>query len=343
MARETREQDGLPRWVKTAAAVIGLVATFATILTGIGAIIMQYRSTMVELEKERTHQKIALKEAEEYRLQQAKEKMEADGIVRQEREAEQAQALAIKREEAKLTESQFRQKEETIEAQERERDAQEEKDFLLRVSRVADSNTPVLGDLVAIKRAVHLHPEYDDLVASALVARAEKSNSLSEVRLIFGILNSLRVREVRDEVSELRQVALERYKEMLQGMFLVHLVRYSDGRVSRETVCKTLQLFPQRTKNSDLGPSTQRAIVVESLVLSDELTELDVEIQKVQDVLFNEDRAAEGEKAYLDQIRLNGLILSSARSYLPASSEHIETQEKLDALDRFCGAPLGMS
>jgi hypothetical protein len=343
MARETREQDGLPRWVKTAAAVIGLVATFATILTGIGAIIMQYRSTMVELEKERTHQKIALKEAAEYRLQQAKEKVEADGIVRQGRESEQAQALVLKREEAKLAELQIMEKEEIIKAQERERDAQEEQDFLLRVSRVADSSTPVLGDLVAVKRAVRLHPEYDDLVANALVARAEKSNSLSEIRLIFGILSSMRVREVRDEVSELRQLALERYKEMLQGVFLVHLVRYSDGRVSRETVCKALQLFPQRTKNSDLGPSTQRAIVVDSLVLSDELTELDGEIQNVTDVLFDEDRVAEGEQAYLDQISLNGLIISSARSFLPASSEHIETQEKLDELERFCGTPLGMS
>jgi len=343
--REPKEQDSLPKWVKTVAAVIGIVATSATILTGIGAIIMQYRSSMVELEKERTNQQIALKQVEEYRLEQAKERAERNNIERQGRAFEQAQVLTIKREEAKLAESQVRQKEEIVEAQERERKTQEERDFLLKVSRIADSNAPPLGDLVTVKRAAHLHPEYDDLVANALVARAEKSSSLSEIRLIFGIFDSLRAREIREEVAELRNVALERYGEMLRGFFRVQLLRHKDGTVSKETICETVRLLPQRTKSSGISSSAQRAIVLGDLDLSPTgLNELDAEILKLKDVLFNEDRIAEGELAYLDQISINGLIISSARPFLPASTESIEAKETLEAFERFCqAAPISPS
>jgi competence protein ComGC len=335
--REAREQDGLPKWIKTVAAVIGIVATSATIMTGIGAIIMQYRSTMVELEKERTQQQVALKEAEEYKLQQAKEKAEVRDLERQGRVAEQEQALVMKREEARLAESQIRQKQEIAETQEGERKAREEKDFLLKVSRIADSDKPSLGDLVTIKRAARLHPEYDDMVANALVARAEKSNSLSEVRLIFSILRSLRPREIRDEVAGLRREALEKYRQMLQGVFVVHLIHYQGGQVSREAVCDTMQLFPRRIKNSDLAPSAQRAIVVGGLALNDNgLKELDEEVKKAKDVLFDDDRVAEGEQAYLDQISINGLIISSAQSIFPGSTESSDTKEKIEDLDRFC-------
>jgi len=335
--RETREPDSLPKWVKTAAAIIGIVATAATIMTGIGAIIMQYRSTMVEMEKEHTNQKVALKEAEEYRLQQAREKAEERVDARKERAAEQAQALAIKSEEARLVGSQIRQKEEILEAQESERKNQEEKDFLLRVSRIADSDAPALGDLVTVKRATRMHPEYDDLVANALVARAEKSSSLSEIRLIFSILKSLKIREVRDEVVGLRHMALKRCRQMLQGLFVVHLIRYKDGLVSRETVCETVQLLPQRTNNSDLDSSAQMAIIIGGLSVSDEgLDELGAEISKAQDILFDEDRIAEGEQAYLDQININTLIISSARPFLLGSAEYMGAKEKLQEFDRFC-------
>jgi hypothetical protein len=140
-------------------------------------------------------------------------------------------------------------------------------------------------------------------------------------------------------------VALERYREMLKGAFRVQLIRYKDGMVSKETICETVQLLPQRTKNFAFSSSAQRAMVLSDLDLSAKgLNELDEEIFKLKDILFDEDRVAEGEQAYLDQISVNGLIISSARPFLSGSKEYVEAKEQLDAFAGFCqAAPMSPS
>ena len=66
--KHKHKADGVPRWIKRAGAIVGIVATVSTVLTGMFALYLQIQSTIISVEEQRTAQQKAIQGAEEAKL-----------------------------------------------------------------------------------------------------------------------------------------------------------------------------------------------------------------------------------------------------------------------------------
>jgi hypothetical protein len=216
---DEEKRDGIPRWVKIAAAVIGVVATAAGIFTGIFSLMSEYQ-------QQKTAQATELKKAEQERTEQLRIEKQMEKVEIDARAAEKAKEVQIERDKALQQQaalaagrlelerqSRLEKKEEMN--RERERRYQDQKKLFEAVSKVAGTENPYLDPILTIARYAETDTENRGLIIRALTLHAENRCGAGEPKLIFDVFEQVGASALPEAIS-LNRIALRRLKELLQ-------------------------------------------------------------------------------------------------------------------------------
>lgn len=216
-SKEKKQQrDGLPRWIKRTAAIVGILATATAIFTGVYQVSLQWRRSALDIEKERTKQQQAVKGAEEARLhlKNAELEIEKEKTKQKQTEKEKTQ-IELQQQEAVEINNEKKQHQ--------AQDRLKEKEILKAISDVADKKKePAFSALVSLSPYIN-DREYKEQILSALLLKAMNSDSTTEIEYIFKLLNNMMYDRwaffLFSEIVQLNREAFSQFKESLLRLF----------------------------------------------------------------------------------------------------------------------------
>lgn len=205
------QKDGIPLWIKRTGAFIGLIATAVTVTGGIHALVKEYRAMTLEIEKERTKQIQAAEAREKIKLEQSIREVEIEKERTRQREAEsrrsqselQKQQNELRRDEAVRLRQEVMQREQSV---------------LQAIADFVDGERPALNAVLTLSEFAEPDGEYQDLLIAAFTAKAEKTSSVAEARLMFKLLDAIGVSAFAS-VVHINRIALKQFSQELLTLF----------------------------------------------------------------------------------------------------------------------------
>jgi hypothetical protein len=285
-SNETEDQAGIPRWVKTIGAVVGILATAAGIFVGISTLVKEFRETTREIAKEKRQQAEEEAKAEKQRTEQIRLQNEAEGQAAERRieeirlrseserksEEQRSEQLSLENEakekehEAKLSEEQQKTRQaeiqlEIIERQELRADKISQRDerisnqkvLLEEVSKLAGSRAPESSSLNSLLKISRFADEAEsrDMIVRALAAYADKSCSPSELHLIFSTLSSMDMDEdLFQEIVNLNRLGFKQFEAINQDYFVTALYGLKDklNTSGNYALCRAIQVVVRNSR-----------------------------------------------------------------------------------------------
>ncbi len=238
--KSNEQKHRTPLWIKRAGAIIGIIATVVTVITGIWALVLQFKDITLDIERERTKQIQSAQVLEKIKVQRTnreaantKYQAQIEKERRLQREAEtkrtqsevQKQKIEIRRDEAARLHNEAVKREQRV---------------LKAISDLVDSNQPTLSALLILSEYAEPDGDYQDLIITAFVAKSEKTESIAEVRLIFKLFDRIGVNAF-ESVVQINRVAFRQFSHALLTLF------WSQIQITFESVFKS----PQKNKHEE--------------------------------------------------------------------------------------------
>lgn len=277
---ESEKQDGIPRWIKTSGAIIGIAATAAGILLGVYNVSLEFkkettkqREEETKAEKERTAQHKLDGETkqreQDVKLAELKKQFE---IEEQKNQQQQAAKAAVQLE----LDRQVRQERREDQNRERDQRVQERKNLLEAISKLAGPADTALGTILTISKYADADSKQDrPVIIRTLALYAEQTCSGGELSAVFSTLRQIGP-EALPEILNLNRIGKRNFEQAFIEYFTILLREMPRGTPNRITesrsptpadpnampssICKTINSASRASDAMD--SKTQTALLI---------------------------------------------------------------------------------